>query len=223
MLALIAALVFDASASSAALRPLPRIESIADTAWPASSVGCDDGTDRGTLVQRGDLLYGNRLQTPCAGARLRRIAFVHAGSSTPSAYRLHVLDAACNEIGVTPVRFTTETNAAPHLEDVDVTGHGWCVQGEFRVLVEPLNCAQAFDCFPALVVDGGTGADCAEVALPAGSGRSCLTARTSDGRAFAFRIRATFDCGTPACTTATVVRTWTAAKRLYQNDPALRP
>jgi len=222
MLVLIAAILFSTTAGAAALRPLSQVEGGASTAWPSSLVGCDDGTNLGTLIQRGDLLYGNRLQSPCAGARLRRIAFVHAGSSSPSAYRLHVRDASCNEIGVTPVRFTTATNAAPHLEEVDVADYGWCAHGDVRVFVEPLSCPQPSDCFPAVVVDAGTGGDCAEVAVPNGGGRSCLAARTSDGRPFAFRIRAEFECSASACITATRSRTWTAAKQLYDVQPAPR-
>lgn len=220
MLFLIAAMLFDAAAVH---RPLPQVENAAAVMWPASTTGCDDGTNVGTLIQRSDSYYGNRMQAPCAGARLRRIRFVHAGSATPRAYRLHVRDAACNEIGVTPVLLTTATTNAPHLETVDIAGDGWCIQGEFRVLLEPLTCPQTSDCYPALVVDGGARGDCAEVAIPAGAGRTCLAARTTDGRTFAFRIRAEFDCAIPACTTATLHRTWTATKRLYDFETPSRP
>jgi hypothetical protein len=211
------ALVLQATAGFTA--PMRPVMPAGVPAWTPQSNGCDDGVDRGTLVQRGDLYYGNRIEAACTGARLAAVEFVHAGITTTSAYRIHVLDAGCHEIGVTPVLFTTNPDASPHLESVDLRAAGWCASAEIRVLVEPLGCSQPADCFPAVVVDGGTGSDCARVAVPAPGGRSCLAARTSDGRGFAFRLRVRFDCDSAGCTTAVVPRTWSAAKQLYRTLP----
>jgi hypothetical protein len=210
-------------------RPLPAAPAAAELALVASeaAITCDDGTTGGTLVERQDHYFGNRFVTPCAAAHLTKASFVHFGPQLDGAYtyRLHLLDAACHEIGVTPELVTPAAAAAPALAEVDLGGYGWCVDGSFALVLEPLTCADgstAHDCFPALVVDATSdavaGGHCALVNAPTADGRQCLAARSVDGRFFDFRLRVQATCGAPECTTAVRPGTWSDVKRLYR-DP----
>src|SRR2546425_8930258 len=80
-----------------------------------AEAGCDDGSSGGTLVERLEAYYGNRFTAPCAAAVLEGASFVHFGYGLagPYAYRLHLLDAQCREIGVTDVQNLPAAGEAP--------------------------------------------------------------------------------------------------------------
>ena len=154
-------------------------------------------------------------------------SFTHAGPALEGgiAYRLHLLDGDCHEIGVTPELSTPAAGAEPALASVDLAGFGWCVEGSFALVLEPLTCADgsaARDCSPALVVDATSDAvaeaHCAIVDAPTVDGRQCLAACSSDGRFFDFGLRVEVECAAPQCTAAVRPGTWSDVKRLYR-DP----
>jgi hypothetical protein len=193
--------------------------------WQATEVACDDATNGGTLVQRSDTWYGNRFVVPCAGARVVSARFVHLGPGVfgTCAYRLHLLDADCREIGTSIQLDVPASPVVPGEAVVDLESYGWCVAGAFALVLEPLRCADGSagrDCFPALVVDTTSDSDaaahCAVVGAPAADGPSCLAPRSADGRFFDFRLRVELDCAASACATAVRAGTWTRAKRLFQ-------
>ena len=193
----------------------------------ATTIACDDGSQGGTLVERQDHYYGNRFTAPCTAARIVAASFAHAGPALEgdATYRLHLLDGACNEVGVTPVLSTPAAGAAPAPVGVDLSAYGWCVEGSFALVLEPLRCTDvtlAPDCAPALVVDATSDAaaatHCAIVAAPTVDGRQCLAARSSDGRFFDFSLRVEVECGASQCTAGVQPGTWSSIKRLYR-DP----
>jgi hypothetical protein len=217
------------SAVTVEYRPLPPAAVATAPALVAAetALGCDDGSTGGTLVQRQDHYFGNRFTAPCTATRVVSASFVHSGPALDGAYafRLHLLDGACRELGVTAELTTPAAADAPLVANVDLSSYRWCVEGEFALVLEPLACADGttgHDCFPALVVDAtsdaASGAHCAIVDTPTADGRQCLAARSIDGRFFDFRLRVQVTCGAPECTTAVQPGTWSAVKRLYR-DP----
>ena len=208
-------------------RPLPDVarEAAPATPRPDSDLHCDDGTNGGTLVQRFDAYYGNRYASGCAAALLQSVSFVHYGYAFagPYSYRLHVLDSACREIGVTEPRRAASATQAPASVDVDLSGLGLCVGAEFYVLLEPLTCADGpggQDCFPAIVFDttsdNDPAAHCASLSAQTIAGRQCLAARSADGRYFDLRMRVRLACGAGDCTSAVSHTAWSNVKRLYR-------
>jgi len=197
-----------------------------------SEAACDDGTAGGTLVQSIDAYYGNRFAPVCQAARIESARFVHYGYGLagPYAFRLHVVDTTCGEIGVTPVLTTAGAPDLVTTAEVDLSPYGWCVSGEFLLLLEPLTCADGptgHDCFPAVVVDASTDGDaaahCATVSVLAGAERQCFAARSADGRYFDFGLRVGLQCVAPECATGLEDTTWSGAKRLYRDpSPASR-
>ena len=162
----------------------------------ASSASCDDGADGGSLVQRGDTWYGNRLALSCPAGLLYAVEFTYFGAGMPGpyAYRLHVLDADCRELAVTGVLTLAGAPDAPATAQVDVASLGACVSSAFAILLEPLTCADgaaAHDCMPALTVDASSdtqeAAHCAVVSTMGSNGRECFAPRSSDGRFYDFR------------------------------------
>ena len=211
------------------VRPLPPGTSAQAPALPGTdtAVSCDDGSMGGTLVQRLDAYYGNRFELACASARITSVQFTHFGAGRPGpyAYRLHLLDAACRETGVTALLTTPGAALDPATVSVDVSALGWCASGSFAVTLEPLSCADGLnglDCFPALVVDATSDTDaaahCGVVSTETSSGRACLAPRSADGRYYDFLLRVGIVCNDLACTTAVEPTTWSTLKRLYR-DP----
>lgn len=187
----------------------------------AQTHGCDDGTVGGTLVQRGDIYYGNRFTASCSGARLQSALFAYHGQGLagPYAFRLHLIDPSCGAVGVTEV--LTVPGAPDRVEEteIDLSALGWCVGSDFMLLLEPLTCANAADCLPALAVDAtsdASGSHCAVVSAPGIVGRECRQARSSDGRGFDFRLRVRLDCAAPSCATTVTREAWGPMKRLYR-------
>jgi hypothetical protein len=194
------------------------------TPQPDSGLHCDDGTDGGTLVQRFDAYYGNRFSTGCAAALLQSVSFVHYGYAFagPYSYRLHVLDTACREIGVTDVLRAASATQAPASVDVDLSSLGLCVGPEFFVMLEPQTCSDGpvgQDCFPAIVFDttsdNDPSAHCASVSAQTITGRQCLAARSADGRYFDLRMRVRVACNSGGCTSAVAHTAWSNVKLLY--------
>jgi hypothetical protein len=205
-------------------RSLDRAPDAAPGTTAASTSTCDDGSFGGTLVQRGDMWYGNELQPGCAAARIERVRFAHFGYGLegPYAFRLHLLDAECRPLGVSPELAVAGAPQAPAWADVDVTALGWCVTGPFLLALEPRTCADGAagrDCFPALVVDatsgGDGGAHCARVVVDPGSDPGCYAAQSADGRHFDFLLRVDLSCGAAECALAVAPGTWSLVKRLY--------
>lgn len=187
--------------------------------------GCDDGADGGSLVQRGDTWYGNRLALACPSGRLTAVEFTYFGAGLPGpyAYRLHFLDAACRTLGSTSVVTVPGAPDAPATTTVDVAALGVCVSTAFAIVLEPLSCADgaaAGDCMPALVVDGSSDAQetahCGVVSTSTSGPRECLAPRSSDGRYFDFRLRAQVDCAAAECATPVAPAAWSRLKRLYR-------
>lgn len=187
--------------------------------------GCDDGADGGSLVQRGDTWYGNRLALACASGRLTAVEFTYFGAGLPGpyAYRLHFLDGACRVLASTAVASVPAAPDAPATVTVDVSALAVCVSADFAIVLEPLSCADgpaAGDCMPALVVDGSSdsqeAAHCGVVSTTTSGGRECLAPRSSDGRFFDFRLRAQVDCAASECTSAVAPAAWSHVKRLYR-------
>jgi hypothetical protein len=207
-------------------RPVPsRLEAPASIAT-AFDYGCDDGTIGGTLVQRGEAYYGNRFETACATGKLTKARWMHFGYGLSGDYqfRLHLLDAACQEIAVTPILTIPGAPDAIASAEVDLTSFGWCVTNGFALLLEPLSCADApdaQDCFPALLVDASTDGDpashCGVLSAPSGDGRECLSPQSADGRFFDFRLRVEIACAAPGCAVAVHPGTWSQVKRLYRD------
>jgi hypothetical protein len=126
---------------------------------------------------------------------------------------------------VTDVLTTPGAPDSLALTSVDLSNFGWCVQGAFHLLLEPLTCADGTigrDCFPAVVVDATADGDptthCATVSAAAGLERDCFAARAADGRYFDFKLRVQVQCDVPECTSAVESATWSRLKRLYR-DP----
>jgi len=222
------------TAMTVEFRPLPPAPGAGLPALAAgeAALTCDDGSTGGTLVERRDHYFGNRFTAPCTAVRLVGASFAHFGPALDGsyAYRLHLLDAGCHAIGVTPVLSTPAAGEGPALTSVDLSSYGWCVEGNFAVVLEPLTCADeptAHDCFPALVVDATNDAaadeHCAIVDAPTVDGRQCLAARSSDGRFFDFRLQVQAQCASPECTTSVQPGTWSAVKRLYRDARAGSP
>ncbi len=221
------------AAALCVVRPLPPGTNAHAPALPGtdSALSCDDGSMGGTLVQRLDAYYGNRFELGCASARITSVQFTHFGAGRPGpyAYRLHLLDAACRETGVTGLLTTPSAALEPATTSVDVAALAWCASGSFAVMVEPLSCADGLsgqDCFPALVVDATSdpeaGAHCGVVSAETSSGRACLAPRSADGRYYDFLLRVGIACNDPACTTGVRPATWSTLKRLYRDPrPAL--
>lgn len=187
----------------------------------AQTHGCDDGASGGTLVQRGDHYYGNAFAVGCARARLMAATFTYHGHGLagPYAFRLHLVDPACGATGVTPTLTVPGAPGGYATAEIDLASLGWCVGPEFLLLLEPLACAAAEDCFPALAVDASSepvSTHCAVVSVPGSIARECRQARSSDGRGFDFRLRVAVDCGAPGCTTAVQAGTWGQVKRLFE-------
>jgi len=209
------------------LRPLP-VDSPRTPAPMTQSVGasaCDDGTDGGTLVQGLGAYYGNRFVLDCASGRLTAVDFTYfgAGLAGPYSYRLHVLDNACREIGVTSVLSAASAVDAPASAQVVLPEGGWCVGQAFAIVLEPLTCSDGAggkDCFPALVVDATSDTNptvhCAVVSAETSIGRECLAPRSADGRFFDFRLRATVLCDAPGCITPVAPVGWSHVKNLYR-------
>jgi len=190
-----------------------------------STAGCDDGTNGGSLVQRSDTWYGNRLAIACPSGRLTGVEFTYFGAGLPGPYfyRLHVLDAECHELAVTSVWNVPGAPDAPATAQVDLAGLEACVSASFSLLLEPLSCADgaaAHDCMPALLVDASSdteeAAHCGVVNANTLDGRQCLAPRSVDGRFYDFRLRAQVECGVPGCTSATAPADWSRVKRLYR-------
>lgn len=211
----------------AVFRPLAAAPAPLHPAPPAvqSVAACDDGTSGGSLVQRGDTWYGNRLQPACASGRLTAVEFTYfgAGLTGPYAYRLHILDAECRTLATTPVWSVPGAAGAPATATVDVGALGVCVGSAFAIVLEPMSCADgdtAQDCMPALVVDGSSDAHepehCGVANTVTSEGRACLAPRSADGRYFDFRLRAQVDCTAPECTSAVAPADWSRVKRLYR-------
>ena len=221
-------------------RPLAAPQTAAIVPAPAvqSQSACDDGTNGGTLVQRGDTWYGNRLALACASARLTAVEFTYfgAGFAGPYAYRLHFLDAECRTLATTPVWSVPSASEAPATVIVDLSAIEVCVGAAFIVALEPLSCADgatAQDCMPALVVDGSSDAQesahCGVANTATSDGRSCLAPRSADGRFFDFRLRVQADCTAPENSTwpcrAKLGTPWMPALRAMRSAAAtsLRP
>jgi len=220
--------------SPVALRPVPTVARAPAPPYLAGTAeaACDDGTAGGTLVQQRDGYYGNHFAAPCASARMLTARFVHYGYGLagPYAFRLHLFDAACREVGATA---ELETPGAPDdlaTVAVDLSSLGWCVTGDFQLPLEPPTCADGaagHDCFPAVVVDasadGEAAKHCATVNLVTGGGRECFAARSADGRYFDFGLRVDVLCEAPACTSAIETTSWSQVKHLYRDPSARSP
>lgn len=191
----------------------------------ASQTSCDDGTFGGTFVQQLGDWFGNSFAPGCGGGRITSVRFQHLSYGLPGPYlfRLHLLDSTCGWVGSTEVQQINASDEAPAWVDVDTEEAGWCVQGEFAILLEPLTCADPFggeDCFPALGYDSSSstdpGAHCALVSTQATFDRVCSSARSADGRYFDFLLRPQVQCADPACSTAVAPVSWSLLKSLYQ-------
>jgi hypothetical protein len=191
-----------------------------------SEEACDDGTVGGTLLQGIGDWYGNRFVASCAGERVTRVRFQHLsyGLPGPYHYRLHLVDASCTSLAATEVLQVEPADDLPAWVDVDVSEAGWCVSGEYQILLEPLTCVDPLtgdDCFPALCVDSSSttdpGSHCAVVSTQGAFERACAAARSSDGRYFDFLLRAEVVCEDPACTTAVQPTGWSVVKSFYKS------
>jgi hypothetical protein len=190
---------------------------------PQGVLACDDGTTGGTLVQPGDAAYGNRFTPACAGARVLGASFVHfgAGFAGPHLYRLLLLNGDCTWLAATAPLQAPDAAVAPVAVDVDLAALGWCVGGDFVVVVQPMDCTgETHGCFPALVVDASSdgGDHCGVVVATGASAPECRSPQSADGRRFDFRLRVDVDCADPLCASPIASRTWSDVKRLY-TDP----
>jgi hypothetical protein len=209
------------------LRPVPSASVWrSDAVVTSHEAACDDGTAGGTLVQQQVAWYGNRLTPPCAGARIIGASLAHFGYGLPGPYefRLHLLDAACRQIGVTPVLTIDGAPDTPATASINLSDFEWCTEGAFHLLLEPLTCAdgsQGGDCFPAVIVDASSDADatehCGVVSTAGAAGRQCLAPRSADGRFFDFGLRVQVACAAPACATAVELVPWGLVKRIYSH------
>jgi hypothetical protein len=205
------------------VRPLPE-QQPAPIAIASGALGCDDGTAGGTLIERAGEWYGNRFVPDCGAALLVRANFVHAAYDLPGpyAFRLRLLDAACRELGATPQISIPASPGTVAAHEIDLAPYGWCIDGPFQILIEPLTWADAEgqDCFPALVVDASADADaeahCATVSTAAAEGRQCFAARSADGRYFDFALRAELECAASECATPVAPSTWSRVKARFR-------
>jgi hypothetical protein len=225
MLHLLVAATLASPSAIVAWRPMPGLQASRFPAFVSSSeAACDDGTSGGTLVERQDSWYGNLFAAPCAAGHILAVRLTHFGYGLPGPYefRLHLLDLACRELGVTPVLAIPGAPDLPATTSIDLSDFGWCIEGGFHLLLEPLTCADGgtgHDCFPALVVDASSDGDgpahCAVVSAAAADGRQCFAARSADGRFFDFGLRVEVGCAAPECATAVQAVTWGRVKRIY--------
>lgn len=212
------------SMADVALRPYEGPAPASSQVQSSSESSCDDGSMGGTFVQRLEDWYGNSFVAACGGGRITSVRFQHLSYGLPGPYlfRLHLVDATCGWVGSTDVLETDPSDTEPGWVEVDTEDRGWCVQGDYQVLLEPLSCMDPLggeDCFPALAYDATSSTDpaahCAVVSTQGTFDRACSSARSADGRFFDFVLRPQLQCDDPACSTAVAPASWSLMKSLY--------
>jgi hypothetical protein len=134
---------------------------------PRVAYQCDDGWLDNAYYENQGYGYGNGFSVG-AGGPLSWIDFWHYGWSTwqgESQYQLHIFDeGTCTEVASIGPYAAADAYDMDQEEIEDLCGSGVSVTGDISVLVEPLSCASATDCYPDVYFDQtGTADGCDRV------------------------------------------------------------
>jgi hypothetical protein len=160
---------------------------------------CVGQVDENAFYQYAQYAYGNAYSIGATPGPLTSVEFVHNGwgFSGPYNFTLYVYDApTCTVIGSVPGLVASDAASGAIIESFDVSAAAIVASGDVLVLVHPLSCAAATDCYPDLSWCATGAAGCgsrAEVGVPG----TCVQILSSAG-IVDFLEAATFDQVAPA-------------------------
>jgi hypothetical protein len=170
---------------------------------------CVGQSDDNALYQNSGYAYGNAYSIGAIPGPLMSVQFAHNGwgFSGPYDFTLYVYDApTCTVIGSVAGLVAADAAAGTIVETFDVSASAIVASGDVLVLIAPLTCLAATDCYPDLSFDYTTPPQGCGSLAQVGVAGSCRQVTTASG-ILDFLEAATFDQGTAPATGACCVGT----------------